>query len=399
MSRSSEAMLRVVNHGFGGIKETQVIGCSAYFESQLYEHIQDYEDAGASLFEIKLLPRIIIETILIVIIIGFTSFSLIIGGNIESLIPNLGIFALASLRLIPAVTQVLNGMNSLRSQGFILNKLYNDLKNLNRVDADLHAADLPFAGCRDLESSLNSSLEPREQITPEFSDCIRLEGVNFQYPGADEPALSNISLTLRKGESIALIGRSGAGKTTLVDVILGLLIPQKGDITVDGASIYHYLRSWQNLIGYIPQSIYLIDDTIERNIAFGVPDALIDQQRLQNAIQAAQLSELIKELPDGLQTLVGERGVRLSGGQRQRIGIARALFHEREILVLDEATSALDNETESLVTQSIQALSGLKTLIIIAHRLTTIEHCDRIYLIDKGHIIESGSTATVKVHC
>lgn len=188
-----------------------------------------------------------------------------------------------------------------------------------------------------------------------------------------------------------MIGQSGAGKTTLVDVILGLLTPQQGDIKVDGISIYGNLRSWQNLIGYIPQSIFLIDDTIEKNIAFGVPENEIDQQRLDKAIQAAQLSEVIENLPNGLKTRVGERGVMLSGGQRQRVGIARALYHEREILVLDEATSALDNETEQLVTEAIKSLSGVKTTIIIAHRLTTVEHCDRIYMLEKGRIVKSGS--------
>ena len=198
-------------------------------------------------------------------------------------------------------------------------------------------------------------------------------------------------MTIRKGESIALIGQSGAGKTTLVDVILGLLRPQSGDICVDGQSIYSDIRAWQNLVGYIPQSIFLIEDTIERNIAFGVHDHLIDAERLQKAIVAAQLSDLVDSLPNGVHTSVGERGARLSGGQRQRIGIARALYHEREILVLDEATAALDNETERLVTESIKALSGTKTMIIIAHRLTTVEHCDRVYYMKEGKITRAGS--------
>ena len=224
-----------------------------------------------------------------------------------------------------------------------------------------------------------------------FFDEIILDRITYSYPNVPEIALKNISLTIKKGQSIALIGKSGAGKTTLVDVILGLLTPDNGDIRVDDASIYKSLRFWQNLIGYIPQAIFLIDDTIERNIAFGVPDHLIDLQRVEKAIQAAQLVELIEQLPNGIKTTIGERGVRLSGGQRQRVGIARALYHEREILVLDEATAALDNETESLVSEAIKSLSGTKTIIIIAHRLTTVEHCDCIYLLEKGRIIKSGS--------
>jgi ABC-type multidrug transport system fused ATPase/permease subunit len=177
----------------------------------------------------------------------------------------------------------------------------------------------------------------------------------------------------------------------LVDIILGVLNPQEGDITVDDISIYENLRAWQNLVGYIPQSIFLLDDTVERNIAFGVLDHLIDHERLEKAIASAQLSELVQQLPSGIHTRVGERGVMLSGGQRQRIGIARALYHEREVLVLDEATSALDNETEQKISEAIQALSGEKTVIIIAHRLSTVKHCNCIYQMERGQLVRSGS--------
>ena len=176
---------------------------------------------------------------------------------------------------------------------------------------------------------------------------------------------------------------------------MGLLTPKSGDILLDGASVYPQLRAWQNLIGYVPQSIFLIDDTLERNIAFGVPDNQIDRQRVQNALAAAQLTEVVDRLPMGLNTTVGERGVLLSGGQRQRVGIARALYHEKEILVFDEATAALDNETENLITDATKALSGSKTIIIIAHRLSTIEHCDRIYRLEEGSIVQSGNYQTV----
>jgi ABC-type multidrug transport system fused ATPase/permease subunit len=241
------------------------------------------------------------------------------------------------------------------------------------------------------------SFKNPEVPTMYLTKTVNLKNISYRYSGTSELALRDISLSIEKGQSIALIGKSGAGKTTLVDVILGLLKPDSGDISVDGVSIYGKLRSWQNLVGYIPQSISLLDESVERNIAFGVPEHMIDSDRLNKAIKAAQLEELIEQLPDGIKTSVGERGVRLSGGQRQRIGIARALYFGREILVLDEATSALDNETESLVTEAIRALSGTKTMIIIAHRLTTVEHCDRIYLLDKGRIVQSGSYREVVV--
>ena len=204
-------------------------------------------------------------------------------------------------------------------------------------------------------------------------------------------ALNNVNFEIKEGDFTVLLGLNGAGKTTLVDVILGLLYPEGGEIMVDNVSIYKDIRSWQNLIGYIPQSIFLMDDTVEKNIAFGVPDHLIDGEKLNNAIKSAQLEELVEQLPNGIKTSVGERGVRLSGGQRQRIGIARALYHEREILVLDEATSALDNETEGLLNEAIKSLAGKKTLIIITHRLSTIEHCDNVYLLEKGRVSKSGS--------
>ena len=224
-----------------------------------------------------------------------------------------------------------------------------------------------------------------------FEKKIVLDKIVFQYPNTTHRALDQISLTIHKGQSIGIIGKSGSGKTTLVDVILGLFKPQSGEIKVDGISVYSDLREWQNLLGYVPQSIFLIDDTLEHNIAFGVPDHLIDRDRLKNALLLAQLNEVVEQLPNGIETIVGERGVLLSGGQRQRVGIARVLYHEREILVFDEATAALDNETEHLVTEATKTLSGSKTIIIIAHRLSTIEHCDRIYQIEQGKVIKSGS--------
>ncbi|HEY9302545.1 MAG TPA: ATP-binding cassette domain-containing protein, partial [Phormidium sp.] len=224
---------------------------------------------------------------------------------------------------------------------------------------------------------------------------IKLDNVLYRYSEKIDPAINNISLEINQGESIAFIGKSGAGKTTLVDIILGVLTPQSGDITVNGVSIYNSLRTWQDVVGYIPQSIFLLDETIEQNIAFGVPKSQIDHERLQQSIAAAQLEEVISQLPQGIHTRVGEHGVMLSGGQRQRIGIARALYHEREVLVLDEATSALDNETEQKVSEAIRALSGKKTVIIIAHRLSTVEHCDRVYLLEQGQVVRSGKYGEV----
>jgi ABC-type multidrug transport system fused ATPase/permease subunit len=278
----------------------------------------------------------------------------------------------------------MQGMGSLRNSSYTLDIIYRDLKETEKHQFE-NSLEQSVKNVNLIDSAHN------ESKTMLFNNQVALKNVTYRYSGISEAAITDISLSIEKGESIALIGKSGAGKTTLVDVILGLLKLENGDILVDGVSIYNDLRSWQNLIGYIPQSIFLIDDTIERNIAFGVPDHLIDNEKLNKAIRASQLTELIEQLPNGIKTSVGERGVRLSGGQRQRVGIARTLYHDREILVLDEATAALDNETERLVTESIRALSGIKTMIIIAHRLTTVKHCDRVYLLEKGRIVKSGS--------
>jgi ABC-type bacteriocin/lantibiotic exporter with double-glycine peptidase domain len=319
---------------------------------------------------------------------------------------------------MPAITQLLTGLTTLKGSGYVLDKLYSDLKNLEAIETEKSS---PPNGFGTLDSRANKqilskilyspsdyeTLETNTQVSvsspqareslPSLHESISLKNVTYRYPKMERDAVHAVNLTIQKGESIAIIGRSGSGKTTLVDVILGLLKPDSGDIELDGRSIYSNLPAWQNLIGYIPQSIFLTGDSIERNIAFGVPDHLIDPNKIETAIQSAQLEHLIQELPQGIKTEVGERGIRLSGGQRQRIGIARALYHSREILVLDEATSALDNETEELVTESIKSLSGSMTMIIIAHRLSTVAHCDRVYQMEKGQIIQSGSYEEVVI--
>jgi ABC-type multidrug transport system fused ATPase/permease subunit len=386
ISEAQTEIICTINHSLGGLKETKVIGCEPYFEHQLEVNTQKLEKSLSSSQVFKLLPRLLIEAILITFLVGVTSLTLLISAETQNLIGSLSIFAVASIRLIPAASQITNSVASLRHYSYTLNKLYFDLKEIEGLQHDQYRGEVLHS------DSKNKFIYQREHASAmPFKYQINLNQVTYSYPESEETVLKDVCLTIKKGQSIALIGKSGAGKTTLVDVVLGLLIPQSGDITVDGESIYSNLSSWQRLIGYIPQSIFLMDDTIEKNIAFGVPEHSIDSERLEKAIRAAQLSELITELPQGIKTPVGERGVRLSGGQRQRVGIARALYHEREILVLDEATSALDNETEASVNQAIKSLSGMKTLIIIAHRLTTVEHCNCIYVIEKGKIVRSGT--------
>lgn len=377
---ASAEIIRILNHGLGGLKETRIIGCEPYFEAQMNLATKKYSTNMGLASGYSNLPRYIVEAVIISFLIVFAflfvTFNQDDSQNITSIF---GIFAIASIRLLPATGNTISCISVIRYDLHSLDVLYAELKEAEEVQSKNE----------ELNNLPVHHSQPQSKLT--FQSQIVIENLGYKYPNAQTKALDCINLTIEKGHSIGLIGKSGSGKTTLVDVLMGLLSPQSGDIFVDGISVKDKIRAWQNLIGYVPQSIFLIDDTIERNIAFGVPDNQIDLQKVQAAVQTAQLSEVIEKLPMGLNTAVGERGVLLSGGQRQRVGIARALYHEKEILVFDEATAALDNETEQLVTEATKILGGSKTIIIIAHRLSTIEHCDRIYQLQEGKILKSGT--------
>jgi ABC-type multidrug transport system fused ATPase/permease subunit len=267
---------------------------------------------------------------------------------------------------MPSFNRLLGSLQTLIFSRAIISSVYEDFK--------LDAPDAP----------------ENKTVTP-FKDQLELRNLSFQYPTAIRPSLQDVSLVVRRGEAVGFVGPSGAGKSTLVDVILGLFAPTSGTVLVDGRDIQDNLRNWQNQIGYVPQTIYLTDDTLRRNVAFGLGDENIDEQAVVDAIRLAQLEDFVASLPDKLGTVVGERGVRLSGGQRQRIGIARALYHNPSVLVLDEATSSLDTPTEHGVMQAVQALQGTKTVIIVAHRLSTVEYCDRLYRIEDSRMTEQGT--------
>ncbi len=383
--------IRVINHAIGGLKVTKLAGCERFFEDQLIAQSNKYARAASLFHAFQQLPRIVVETLLITFVVGFVSLSVILEERSDSLVAVLSIFAVASVRVLPSASQLIACMSTLRNAQPTLDRLYQDLKELETPES-LRYLKMSGKSNRKINGKYgNASVDELDLKTRSFVDSIVIDRLNYAYPEASTNSLTDTCLTIRKGESIALIGKSGAGKTTLVDVFLGLLMPQSGDIQVDGVSIYGDLRAWQNSIGYIPQSVFLMDDTIERNIAFGVPDDKIDRDKLAQALELAQLSEVVAQLPDGIQTFIGENGVRLSGGQRQRLGIARAIYQDRDILVLDEATSALDNETESLISEALRAIGRTKTTIVIAHRLTTVSHCDRVYEMNNGRIIQSGS--------
>lgn len=366
-------MIQWVNQALGGIKEVKILGREGYFSDQYDRNTQIYTKTSETLYVSQKLPRLFIETIAAICLLIVLLVDLLQGRRPRSLLLLLSLFAAAAFRLMVSMNRILAAMNTIRFYSNAIDVVHHDLLHLQTPL-------LPTTPISTLQS-LRHSLE--------------LKAVTYQYPQAETPALNAISLCINRGEAIGFVGPSGAGKSTLVDVLLGLLPPTQGDILIDGIPLHHNeatpLAQWQRQIGYIPQRIYLADDTIRRNIAFGLPDSEIDDDRLWQVLHLAQLEPYIRQLPQQLDTWVGENGLRLSGGQRQRIAIARALYPNPEVLVLDEATAALDNQTEQDITQALETLMGQKTLIIIAHRLTTVQTCDCIYFIKAGRIQAVGS--------
>lgn len=385
LSRTNKEIIRTIQHAIGGIKETKVMGCETYFEDKFKEHAQRAMIIQREKHDFSRIPKAFIEIVTIVSVVGLICIILFVSESNQFLIAKLGIIGLVAMRLSGNSNKLSTELTLLRSSNYVIDSLYNELKSSSKTRLSG-----PGIGNHAGSSITFTSGSSKKKLL--FLNKVDLCNVTYRYPRSDRDAVQNINLTLYKGESIAFIGRSGAGKTTLVDIILGLLKPTSGDIVVDGVnSIYEAPKAWRKLIGYIPQSIFLMDDTFVRNIAFGVPDHLIDIDKVNHVIDVAQLREVVDQLPKGIETRIGERGTRLSGGQRQRVGIARAMYHDSEILVLDEATAALDQETEKSVVKAIKNLGLTKTLITIAHRLETIKDCDRVYVLDQGKIIRMGT--------
>jgi ABC-type multidrug transport system fused ATPase/permease subunit len=302
------------------------------------------------------------------------AFLMLKGREVDTLLPQLSAFAVAAVRLMPSVNRMTTNINSMSYLEPSLDKMLEHLSVAERWANEPDGAEAGLAGGN----------ESDEKLT--LSEKVELSDITYCYPDAPSPVLSHADMEIPIGKSVGVVGASGAGKTTAIDILLGLLPPQAGQVLSDGMDIQKNYAGWLSHIGYIPQMIFMLDDTIRANVAFGIPKDEIDEKKVWKAIEEAQLAEFVKSLPDGLDTTIGERGVRLSGGQRQRIGIARALYPDPELLIFDEATSALDNETEAAIMESINALHGHKTLVIIAHRLTTIEECDIVYRVDNGKI-------------
>jgi ATP-binding cassette, subfamily B, bacterial PglK len=365
--KSDGFRIKNIQEALGGIKEIKIFGRETGFLSQYHSHNTQWVLAGRLQQIFQRLPAFCMEQVAVtgLAIVVVTMFYQ--GRSISEVIPTIGLFAAVAFRLMPSANRILSSLQAMRFGLSVIDTMHNELL---------------------LKVPNQPQIENVCEQSNQFINDISLTEIFFSYEKTSNPALNGISLSIRRGESIGFIGSSGSGKSTLVDTILGLFKPDSGSVTVDGEDIQSDLRKWQNQIGYVPQFIFLTDDTLRGNIAFGLPDADIDELNLWHAIKSVQLLDFVNELPDKLNTIVGERGVRLSGGQRQRIGIARALYHNPSILVLDEATSSLDTTTESEVMQAINALHGSKTILIVAHRLSTVEQCDRLFRLEKGTVME-----------
>jgi ABC-type multidrug transport system fused ATPase/permease subunit len=369
----SGTMIKWVNQGLGASKEVKVSGKESFFINAYTKQSQIKANNSMYMKMLDQVPRYFIETILVSIVL-ITMLIIVFQGTVGTkLVSIMALFSMAAFRLMPSINRVVSLITVIRTSQPALSVVYEDLF-MNK--------EMPTNSNKSYD--FNTAVINKGKKT--FIDSIKLNDVSFRYPNQEEYSVKDVTLTIPIGKSVAFIGESGAGKTTIVDIILGLFQPEKGRILVDSKNLSDQKLLWQRKIGYIPQSIFLTDDTIRGNVAFGVASEQIDDKEIWRALEQAQLSKFVEALPDKLETNVGERGVRLSGGQRQRIGIARALYHNPEILFMDEATSALDNETEKEIMKAIDGLKGEKTLIIIAHRLTTIENCDIVFKINKGQL-------------
>jgi ABC-type multidrug transport system fused ATPase/permease subunit len=363
-------LLQHLQQGFGGVKDVKILGTEEYFVTEYEENLYKNSEVVRRFSIAQILPRFGLEILTIIGLAVLVSTMVLLDSELAEILPVLGLFGAAAFRLLPAVNRLINNFQIINVSRPQVDEVFNDL---------------------DLPEQSNQEKADRSVLR----NGITVDDISFSYSESLKDAVSGVSVKIGRGEAVGFIGPSGSGKSTLIDILLGLLEPKSGKVLVDGRDIYDDLRGWQDQIGYVPQSIFLTDDTLRRNVAFGLPKDKIDDEAVKSAIRLAQLEEFVASLPEGMETLVGERGVRLSGGQRQRIGIARALYHNPHVLVLDEATSSLDTETEHGVMKAVQALQGDKTVIIVAHRLSTVEYCDRLYRLENAQIVDEGTFSEV----
>lgn len=358
-----------------GVKEVKVANKERFFEDQYGKHgwkmIRIHEKSSV----LNHFPRLLIEMVSVCSMLMLIAIMIRMGRDMESLMPVIAAFAMAALKLMPSANRIVSAINAVAYKEPALDQLIKQMRWMEEEAAG--------------ELTIKKPVTVREDRAPlTLKQEIWLKNIRYHYPRSEEQVLDQAEMRIPVGKSVGIVGVSGAGKTTTVDIMLGLLTPQEGQVLVDDVDAMECYEEWVSHIGYIPQSIFLMDDTIRANVAFGVEPEMQSDEQVWHALEEAQLAEFIRSLPAGLDTRIGERGVRLSGGQRQRVGIARALYHDPELLVFDEATSSLDNETEAAIMESINRLHGKKTLVIIAHRLQTIEGCDMVYRVEGGKITQ-----------
>lgn len=363
--------LQNLQQALGSAKEIKVLGREPFFVGEFRKQRQGHAAVQSQAETLSQMPRQVLEAVVAGGLVLCIVIVLLQGRVSGELVSVLALFAMAAFRIMPGINRVVSSYNTMRHASAYVTEAFRDMSDPRFR--------IPVAG------------EPGVQLG--FRTDIELKNISFRYADADDPVLRNVSFKIMRGESVGIVGVSGAGKSTLIDVILGLLAPQQGQVLIDGHDIASNPVPWRRLIGYVPQMIALVDDTLRRNIAFGIDEQRIDDRMVWQALKLARLEGFAHSLPRGLETTLGERGVRISGGQRQRVGIARALYGEPEVLVFDEATSSLDNESEHEITNAIDALQGSKTLLIIAHRLSTVKRCNRLLLMNQGRIADSGSFA------
>lgn len=369
-NRAATQMLQAVQEGIAGLKEIRILGKDHAFLSRVKLQAHNYAEFQARSQIIGAIPRHLFEGVLVVVSVSIVTANIMMGNDPSAIMPTLAVFGFAALRLIPAASSISANLLQLRFNRNSIHRLYSDLTSLS--------------------GPTRESATGAQAAGPSEFRTLRLEGVKFTYEEGKSLAIDDVSLVILSGESVGVIGASGSGKTTLIDVLLGLLKPSAGSIKYNGRDLETALVDWRANVAYLPQQVFLVDDTLRMNIALGDEDGMIDEDRIIEAIERAQLRELLSQLPAGLNTTLGERGIRLSGGQRQRVALARAFYHRRNVLVMDEATSALDSDTEGEIVEEIRRLKGKVTMIVIAHRASTVEHCDRIYRLEAGRIIDSG---------
>lgn len=365
--RIGVTMVKAIHQAVGGIKEVKVMGREQYFVDTFSESGKAYIKNRKKYMLLSGLPRHLIEVLCVSGVLGLVAYKIGMRQDLSAVVPSLSAFAVAAIKLLPSANSINSTLNSMTYM-------------MPSLDAVCEIIDENFNNPGQAAAAARQSVAAASSMGD--NGDITLEDVSYTYPNTEKPVLEHVNLTVKHGSSVGICGVTGAGKTTLVDIVLGLLEPQTGRVCYDGVDIRKDYAAWQRHIGYVPQNIYLVDESIRSNVALGVYADEIDEARIWRALELAQLADFVRGLKDGLDTVIGERGVRISGGQRQRIGIARALYYDPDILFLDEATSSLDNETEKAVMASIEALSGQKTCIVIAHRLSTIENCDMLYRVE-----------------